>query len=40
MLDFSRIDLSEYFADIQTKATEQIQQDMEDKINEFYQNTQ
>lgn len=40
MLDFSKIDLSEYFADIQTKAIQQVQQNMEDKINEFYQNTQ
>ena len=40
MLDFSKIDLGEYFADIKTKAMQQVQQDMKDKINEFYQNTQ
>ncbi len=39
MLDLSKMDLSEYFADIQTKAAEQIQQNMQDKVNEFYQNT-
>lgn len=38
MLDFSKIDLSEYFGDIQTKAIEEIQQNMGDKVNEFYQN--
>lgn len=39
MLDFSKIDMSEYFTDIQTKAIQQIQQNMGDKINEFYQNS-
>lgn len=38
MLDFSRIDLSEYFADIQTKAQGEIEQQMQQKIEQYYQN--
>jgi len=38
MLDFSRIDLSEYFGDIRTKATHEVQQNMEEKVREYYQN--
>lgn len=38
MLDFSRIDLSEYFGDIRTKATQEIQRSMEGKVHEYYQN--
>lgn len=38
MLDFAKIDLSEYFADIQTKAVETIQQNAADKIQQYYQN--
>jgi len=38
MLDFSRIDLSEYFGDIRTKATQEVQQNMEGKVREYYQN--
>jgi conjugal transfer mating pair stabilization protein TraN len=38
MLDFSRIDLSEYFGDIRTKATQEIQRNMEGKVREYYQN--
>jgi conjugal transfer mating pair stabilization protein TraN len=38
MLDFSQIDLSEYFGDIRTKAVQEIQQKMEGKVREYYQN--
>lgn len=38
MLDFSKIDLVEYFADIKTKATQEIQQNMEGKIHDYYEN--
>lgn len=38
MLDFSQMDLSEYFANISSKSQSQINQGMENKVNEFYQN--
>lgn len=37
-LDFSKIDLSEYFGDIQTRAQNIIQQNATEKINQYYQN--
>lgn len=40
MLDFSRMDLSEYFADISSKSQSQINQGMENKVDEFYRNLQ
>ncbi len=39
MLDFSQMDLSEFFGDIETKAVGEIQQEMRDKIEDFYQDT-
>lgn len=38
MLDFSQMDLSEYFANISTKSQSQINTDLGNKINGFYQN--
>ena len=38
MLDFSRMDLSEYFANISSKPPSQIDTDMGNKINDFYGN--
>ena len=38
MLDFSRIDLSEYFGDVRTRATQDVQQSMEGKVRDYYQN--
>ncbi len=38
MLDFSKIDLTEYFGDIQTKAMQDVQQNMEGKVRDYYQN--
>ena len=40
MLDFSRIDLSEYFGDIVTPPAGDVTRDMEERINEFYQGIQ
>ena len=37
MLDFSQMDLSEYFANISTKSQAQINTDLGNKINGFYQ---
>ncbi|MFA7465339.1 MAG: conjugal transfer protein TraN [Syntrophales bacterium] len=36
MLDFSGIDLSEYFGDVVTKSQAGIQQDMKKKVEDFY----
>ncbi len=36
MLDFSGIDLSEYFGDVVTKSQAGIQQDMKQKVEDFY----
>ncbi|MBA2934603.1 conjugal transfer protein TraN [Sphingomonas sp. CGMCC 1.13654] len=36
-LDFSRMDLSEYYSDIESKSASQIQVDMKDKINAYMQ---
>lgn len=38
MLDFSKIDLSEYFGDIAAKATSTIQNNMRQNVDRFYQN--
>ncbi|MFZ6006879.1 MAG: conjugal transfer protein TraN [Nitrospirota bacterium] len=38
MLDFSKIDMSEYFGDIQTKSQDQIQQNATDKVQQYYRN--
>ena len=40
MLDFSRIDLSEYFGDIKTKAASEVQQDMQRQVSDFYDKVQ
>ncbi len=40
MIDFSLIDLSEFFGDITTKTQTQIKNDMGTKINDFYNNIQ
>jgi hypothetical protein len=37
-LDFSKMDLSEYFADIKTKADSAIQQDMKNNVQNYYNN--
>ncbi len=39
MLDFSKIDLSEYFGDIKTKAAGQMKQEMQDKVNSYFNQT-
>ena len=36
MLDFSRMDLSEWYEDIETKAQENIESEMEESIESFY----
>lgn len=36
MLDFSRIDLSEWYGDIETKAQDQIENEMQQSIEGFY----
>lgn len=38
-LDFSKIDLSEYMQDIKTTAVPQVQQNMQNKVQQFYNNT-
>ncbi len=38
MLDFGKMDLSEYFSELQTKAVETIQQNATDKVQQYYQN--
>jgi len=40
MLDFSRIDLSEYFGDIQTSAQSEIVGTAQDRVQQFYGKTQ
>ena len=40
MLDFSRIDLSEYFGDIKTKAASEVQQNMQRQVSDFYDKVQ
>jgi len=40
MLDFSKMDLSEYLGDIKTKAQATLQNTINDKVNQYYQNTQ
>ena len=40
MLDFSRIDLSEYFGDIKTKAASEVQQHMQRHVSDFYDKVQ
>ncbi len=40
MLDFSKMDLSEYFADITTQVQSAIQQSVSDKINSYYNSIQ
>jgi len=40
MLDFSRIDLSEYFGDIQTKSASGVQQNMQRQVSDFYDKVQ
>lgn len=37
-LDFGAIDLSEYYGDLQTRAQPQIQTNLENKVNDFYNN--
>ncbi len=39
MIDFSRIDLSEYFGDIRARSQDRIEQEMGNQIDEFYRNT-
>ena len=36
MLDFSRMDLSEWYEDIETKAHDQIESEMEESIEDHY----
>ena len=36
MLDFSRIDLSEWYGDIETKAHDQIESEMQESIENHY----
>ncbi|MFH1671884.1 MAG: conjugal transfer protein TraN [Pseudomonadota bacterium] len=36
MLDFARIDLSEWYGDIEVKAQDQIESDMEESVESFY----
>ena len=38
-LDFSKMDLSEFFADIKAKAAEVIRGELEGRVDEFYDNT-
>ena len=40
MLDFSKMDLSEYFGDIKTQVQSTIQQNVSDKINSYYNSIQ
>ncbi|MDX9823117.1 MAG: conjugal transfer protein TraN, partial [Syntrophales bacterium] len=40
MLDFSRIDLSEYFGDIKAKAASEVQRDMQRQVSDFYDKVQ
>ena len=40
MLDFSKMDLSEYFGDITTQVQSTIQQNVSDKINSYYNSIQ
>ena len=40
MLDFSKMDLSEYFGDIKTQVQSTIQQNVSDKINTYYNSVQ
>lgn len=40
MLDFSKIDLSEFISDIQTNMIPNVQQQMQDNVTNFYNNTQ
>lgn len=40
MLDFSKIDLTEYFNDIKTRVSSELQQDVQDSVNKFYQQQQ
>ena len=40
MLDFSKMDLSEYLGDIKAKAQATLQNTINDKINQYYQKTQ
>ena len=40
MLDFSKMDLSEYLGDIKTKAQATLQNTINNKVNQYYQNTQ
>ena len=37
-LDFSKMDLSEFFADIQTKANSAIQQNMRNNVQNYFNN--
>ena len=39
MLDFSKMDLSEYLGDIKTKAQAILQNTVTDKIQQYYQRT-
>ncbi len=36
MLDFARIDLSEWYGDIEAKAQDQIENDMQESVEGFY----
>ncbi|MFH1671887.1 MAG: hypothetical protein ABIF87_00430 [Pseudomonadota bacterium] len=38
MLDFARIDLSEWYGDIEAKAQDQIESEMEESVKSFYDN--
>ncbi|MBW1675427.1 MAG: conjugal transfer protein TraN [Deltaproteobacteria bacterium] len=40
MLDFSRIDLSEWYGDIEVKAQDEIESEMEESIEGFYDKIQ
>jgi conjugal transfer mating pair stabilization protein TraN len=40
MLDFSKIDLSEWYGDIQVHTQQQISNTIQNKINEAYDNVQ
>lgn len=39
MIDFSRIDLSEYFGDIRTRSQAGVEEEMGNQIDEYYRNT-
>jgi hypothetical protein len=39
MIDFSRIDLSEYFGDIRTRSQDLVEEQMGNQIDDFYRNT-